>query len=951
MCVSNIADLTRKFRQNKTPRDTLAASWPYRGPIEDAEESSKFASAAPPTAVEGLEDKDIKKPSGGRGRDVTTPNPLKREHYDLSDPSENVVFEGQSPKARQTKTLLGKDRSPFEFEYNRGKGFGEDGIKREPSTKPHLFDHKTDDLNPKSTPRRSKQAAAHNLRAKKATPAENDQSSRGGGFATPSPQILQPGGRFPSQSFSDTKVQSLQGDFGDGQFDSSEMQDDAAEPKPFKQPETRPISHDQLVIEVKGIYAGLVLVEAKCIEVDEKQTALAQEKDPAQRRPIKDEQWQSLIALHRQLLNEHHDFFLASQHPSATPNLRKLAAKYSMPARMWRHGIHAFLEVLRHRLPDSLEHMLAFIYIAYSMMALLYETVPTCEDTWIECLGDLGRYRMAIEDDKPRDREVWSGVAWYWYSKASDRNPTVGRLYHHLAILARPFTLEQLSYYTRSLTCETPFTSAKGSILTLFNPALAAREGAFQRVHQLERLMILAHALLFVYPEKSVSEYNNVLKQIRDGSLDHFITQSGNNFKQGGIYLVVSMIAALFDFGATTKTGQPRSLLYRAYEKERISQISLHAATDLPVIDANSNSTKIEVQASMNRELPALEDDDLLASNIILTRASNLTFPSFRMILDQKHWEQGHILPAVHIILIFVWSIAEIPDAIGMLEKRIPWESLCAYANHLARQPGAWTTAMWDSNFPATSAANGRPPPEDYVTRGQLYTREFFPLSWFIDAKVDEEERMLEKASHNEYRRLRILWLMARLCSKGQWICFHAESLFAPTSRTNQLLPFPEDVDDPTDSKMTSAKAQEIDSQDPMEVDSKQPGASLPRPGTMSSVWSEGSSMAPQRTDTNLTSTLGDISTELTPSSPGTLRPTATEEPQDMSMQDLNYDKPPLALIKEGGAQVAVDATWTKPAVKDPGTSPPSKKVITLGDGDAVQIVTGDEIPGEREGL
>lgn len=58
-----------------------------------------------------------------------------------------------------------------------------------------------------------------------------------------------------------------------------------------------------------------------------------------------------------------------------------------MPARMWRHGIHAFLEVLRHRLPESLEHMLAFIYIAYSMMALLYETVPAFEDTWIECLG------------------------------------------------------------------------------------------------------------------------------------------------------------------------------------------------------------------------------------------------------------------------------------------------------------------------------------------------------------------------------------------------------------------------------------------------------------------------------------------------------------------------------------------------------------------------------------
>ena len=48
-------------------------------------------------------------------------------------------------------------------------------------------------------------------------------------------------------------------------------------PEMLLQPETRPISHDQLVIEVKGIYAGLVMVEAKCIDID------AQEKDPFRR--------------------------------------------------------------------------------------------------------------------------------------------------------------------------------------------------------------------------------------------------------------------------------------------------------------------------------------------------------------------------------------------------------------------------------------------------------------------------------------------------------------------------------------------------------------------------------------------------------------------------------------------------------------------------------------------
>jgi hypothetical protein len=42
------------------------------------------------------------------------------------------------------------------------------------------------------------------------------------------------------------------------------------------EPETRPISQEQLVAEVKGIYAGLIMGEAKCIEVIKKQATLAQ---------------------------------------------------------------------------------------------------------------------------------------------------------------------------------------------------------------------------------------------------------------------------------------------------------------------------------------------------------------------------------------------------------------------------------------------------------------------------------------------------------------------------------------------------------------------------------------------------------------------------------------------------------------------------------------------------
>ena len=74
-----------------------------------------------------------------------------------------------------------------------------------------------------------------------------------------------------------------------------------SDPEMLLQPETRPISHEQLVVEVKGIYAGLVMVEAKCIDIDERQSAAAQEKDPSKRSELKNDQWQSLIALHKQV--------------------------------------------------------------------------------------------------------------------------------------------------------------------------------------------------------------------------------------------------------------------------------------------------------------------------------------------------------------------------------------------------------------------------------------------------------------------------------------------------------------------------------------------------------------------------------------------------------------------------------------------------------------------------
>uniref|UniRef100_A0A0B7KKM5 DNA/RNA-binding domain-containing protein n=1 Tax=Bionectria ochroleuca TaxID=29856 RepID=A0A0B7KKM5_BIOOC len=114
-----------------------------------------------------------------------------------------------------------------------------------------------------------------------------------------------------------------------------------------------------------------------------------------------------------------------------------------MAGRLWKHGIHSFLEILRTRQPGSHEHMLTFIHQAYTLLELLYESVPILEVIWLNFLGDVSRYGMFV-DENSDDGNIWIGVSRQWYSLASEKSPSAGHLYHHLAILARADVIQKL---------------------------------------------------------------------------------------------------------------------------------------------------------------------------------------------------------------------------------------------------------------------------------------------------------------------------------------------------------------------------------------------------------------------------------------------------------------------------------------------------------------------------
>ncbi|KAH7025344.1 hypothetical protein B0J12DRAFT_714453 [Macrophomina phaseolina] len=168
------------------------------------------------------------------------------------------------------------------------------------------------------------------------------------------------------------------------------------------QPISRLISEEQLYTEVDSIYTGHTRIESKCIHFYSTQVAFERHTSCGQR----------MITT---------TFFLASHHPSASTALRDRAMEYSMPARMWNHGIYSFLDLLRQYLPESLEHLLAFTSLAYQMITFLYEAVPAFECTWVKYLGELARYRMEIAGEDRQGRETWAAIAHLWHLRAADK--------------------------------------------------------------------------------------------------------------------------------------------------------------------------------------------------------------------------------------------------------------------------------------------------------------------------------------------------------------------------------------------------------------------------------------------------------------------------------------------------------------------------------------------------
>jgi hypothetical protein len=352
-------------------------------------------------------------------------------------------------------------------------------------------------------------------------------------------------------------------------------------------------------------------------------------------------------------------------------------------------------------------------------------------------------------------------------TKAADKNPEVGRLYHHLAIPAHLNALQQLYYYSRSLTCVKPFLVARKSILTLLDPTLGRAVATYSRALSIDSSYIKVHAIIF---EKMSWDDFKQAKTEFINDLDNYIGCVTTKWKEQGVYVAFTNISGWFDYGVDVNPFR-QVFLTELQEKSKNNPLSEDQLSNASPADQQGPTLPVIPE---NELLPKVE---ALSSQPHFSHVKCLTYETFSLVL--RRTEDKNVLPHVHIMLSFLTTFAANPYVSHLLSDA-PWAELAAFLNTLVRtrsqiQSQSQTQkisqlqnidSLFSTNvFPDDGERSDELPlPEDYLVQGLIWAHNYFPKKWF-ERGHDEEVRYLELASTGKHRRQRVIRLGHQLCT------------------------------------------------------------------------------------------------------------------------------------------------------------------------------------------
>jgi hypothetical protein len=398
--------------------------------------------------------------------------------------------------------------------------------------------------------------------------------------------------------------------------------------------------------------------------------------------------------------------------------------------------------------------------MAYKMLVLVHKDISVFEATWMECLGDVARYRFVIEDHEDPKKE-WLSKASSWYTKTAQQSPMVGRLSHHRGIIADPsgyHALHRAQFFIRSLNCAIVFQEARQSLSHFVLDRILRPETGRHRISPplIHAEFLRIHDLLLGgHTKLDRKSTQNFFEQ-----LGVYIARCDVNWSRDGIYMACINIAAWFDYG-TNENALRQKFLIDFVEMSR----------DTPLTPEKQASTAVMTDLVPNQ--PSILEQDLpdeirtLTEQQSFLEARHFTTETLAIVL--RRTEDENVLPHIHIVLAFCTQIARSPVTSNMLDS-MPWSELCVFLNALLIRN---TPQAQSNNAPpselvprfscsTTETRDQFPLPEDYFIQGLVWAGSYFPEGGFA-REHGEEERYLEQADTLRRRMERILFLGLQL--------------------------------------------------------------------------------------------------------------------------------------------------------------------------------------------
>ncbi|QRV72684.1 Est1 DNA/RNA-binding domain protein [Ceratobasidium sp. AG-Ba] len=501
--------------------------------------------------------------------------------------------------------------------------------------------------------------------------------------------------------------------------------------------------------------------------------------------------WLRKVKDHKDLVEANHALLRMSFTPSVPLTIQAIPIKYNIPARLWSNGFYRLLEALRHasaKSPAAFEHLNDYIYYAYGFYSCLFEEdfLEKFRPAWIEALGDLARYRMAVathlasvpvpaqptpqpsatlavpeptmaldpsptpsigpqaaaEFDLEDERDIWRSRARAWYALGLKDAPGTGKLHHHLGLLCRDdpgCELRAAYHFVKSMIASHPFDTARESIQPLFSSdAQRARMRAAEAGPVAQFVLILG--LLFTRVQ--LDDFDTVLARF----VERLEIEGVSAVREPEwIMIAVCCVGAVLEFGRPDGVIKSRGGLAARGSKPSTGSAALNKDRDVEMEDAAEDAEDLSrPMEALSTSAPATNDElphhfTLAVRLFCAVLRFTLRQPKIRTTLPYG----PQYNPFLTIALTFLATLVRTPAVQSAVERHVPWAQLAAFASHIVKRRAAGAEVSAGAKGRLVSNVTA-PLPEDWCVRGTEWVRRIHPHGFWRPGRWNEEGDVLD---------------------------------------------------------------------------------------------------------------------------------------------------------------------------------------------------------------